>query len=148
LPRRRLLVALGVAVFMSFVLVNVGQVWALTITPSSPIEGQPFTISGTITTDGYVAIRDLSGCSGGVEFLQAITAPSYSVAVPGLPVGTYTVSASDDSSGCVSFTVIPAVTSTTTTVTTPIPEYPYGLALLAIFMILGYAVIKRRTRLS
>jgi hypothetical protein len=26
-----------------------------------------------------------------------------------------------------------------------IPEYPFGLAVLAIFMVLGYGVIKRRT---
>jgi len=34
----------------------------------------------------------------------------------------------------VDFTVVPAA----------IPEYPYGLALVALFMVLGYAVMKRR----
>lgn len=28
----------------------------------------------------------------------------------------------------------------------PIPEYPYGLAVLAVLMLLSYAVIKRRTK--
>ena len=32
-----------------------------------------------------------------------------------------------------------------TVTATPIPEYPVGLAVLAIFMIIGYAVIRRRT---
>jgi hypothetical protein len=30
--------------------------------------------------------------------------------------------------------------------TPPVPEYSFGLAVLAIFMIIGYGVIRRRTR--
>ena len=30
----------------------------------------------------------------------------------------------------------------------PIPEYPLGLAVIAIFMIIGYGVIRRRTRID
>ncbi len=33
----------------------------------------------------------------------------------------------------------------TVTSATPIPEYPFGLAVLAIFMMIGYGVIRRRT---
>jgi tripartite motif-containing protein 71 len=41
----------------------------------------------------------------------------------------------------------PTATATTTTTTAPpIPEYPLGLTLLAIFMIIAYGMIKRRTR--
>ena len=40
-------------------------------------------------------------------------------------------------SNIVTFTIQPA---------TPIPEYPYGLAVLAIFMMLAYGVIRRKTR--
>jgi hypothetical protein len=39
-----------------------------------------------------------------------------------------------------------AVTLKATFTPIPIPEYPLGLPLLAIFMVLAYAVIKRRTR--
>jgi hypothetical protein len=30
----------------------------------------------------------------------------------------------------------------------PVPEYPLGLPILAIFMVLAYAVIKRRTKIQ
>lgn len=143
---RRHLAALLLGLVVVLVSMNVGQVWALTITPSSPIAGQPFTISGTVTTAGFLAIRSLPGCSGDVVFIQDISPPSYSVTVPGQPAGSYTVSASDDPSGCVDFTIQPAVTTTTTTTGPPIPEYPLGLSLLATLAVIGYGVIRRRTR--
>ena len=59
-------------------------------------------------------------------------------AVPGsitltLSAGQYSFQIQNEVS-CILFTVVPA----------SIPEYPYGLALLAVFMVLGYAVVKRR----
>ena len=37
------------------------------------------------------------------------------------------------------------VAFTVTSASPPIPEYPVGLAVLAIFMIIAYGVIRRRT---
>jgi hypothetical protein len=53
----------------------------------------------------------------------------------------------DPSSGTFPLTINPAATTTTiTTAPPPIPEYPLGLPLLAIFAVLAYGVIRRRTR--
>ena len=70
-------------------------------------------------------------------------AGDYSITVPGgFSAGSYSVRVRDDSysgvvdTACDPFTVGP-----------PIPEYPLGLPILAIFMIIGYGVIRRRTRI-
>lgn len=66
----------------------------------------------------------------------SITAPS------GFSAGGYTATAQDTSyaavivvSPCDSFAVAP-----------PIPEYPLGVAILALFMVIAYGFVRRRTR--
>jgi hypothetical protein len=110
-------------------LTNVGQVWALTITPNPPIAGEPFTIT---SMPGYssVFVFSSSDCSGGV-IASSFTSPFTLT----LSAGQYSAY-SGDVSGCVKFTVVPAA----------IPEYPYGLGVLAVFMVVGYGLIKRRSR--
>ncbi|MGA2627692.1 MAG: hypothetical protein ABSF63_11640 [Candidatus Bathyarchaeia archaeon] len=132
---------LVLVVFLVFMVVNMAQVWAtVTFNPNPPVDGQPFTITSSGGPGTSLSVYGSCGCNGGCGITAG--ASPYTVT---LAAGQYNVFDSGDSS-CTSFTVVPAVTSTTTTVTTPIPEYPYGLALLAVFMVLGYAVVKRRTR--
>ena len=120
------------------VFVNSGQVWAQTVTPSSPIAFQSFTISGT-RGGGAVAALDVgtgSVCEGaGTLVFSTImtgTPGPYSQTVPGQNAGPYWVNVQFD--GCTLFTITPVT----------IPEYPYGLLILATFMVIGYAAIKRR----
>ena len=65
------------------------------------------------------------------------------VVTSGFPAGSYTAQAYDNTYAANGVSAIsPCVTFTISTV---IPEYPYGLAVLAIFMIVGCGVIRRRT---
>ncbi len=127
LGRGRFLVALGLVLFVLFVFVNVGQVWATSFSPNPPVAGQPFTITGLFVGDS-ISVYGACGCNGNC----GITSGSSPYTLT-LSAGQYNAL---DSSGCTSFTVIPAQY---------IPEYPYGLPILVIFMVLTYAVIKRRT---
>ncbi|MGA3109229.1 MAG: hypothetical protein ABSD99_07190, partial [Candidatus Bathyarchaeia archaeon] len=76
---------------------------------------------------------------------DADNAGHYSITVPGgFPAGSYSARFEDLTYlqnnvgiilGCDPFTVS----------STPIPEYPFGLAILAVFMIIAYGVIRRKT---
>jgi hypothetical protein len=98
-------------------------------TSSCPSSGMP---SGSqVGGDG---LSGVTGAYSGVPITFFISPPGF-----GGP-GTYCVhvfSTSDPSGANVAFTV---------TSPTFIPEYPFGLAVLAIFMILAYGIIRRRTR--
>ena len=103
-------------------LVNVRQVWALTITPNPPIAGQSFTISGPTEGGDLLVFADFGCPAGGPPLVLSapISAPTYAVTVPPQPVGHYSASAPGDPSGCVDFTVIPAPSSS---VTSTVPVY-------------------------
>jgi len=60
---------------------------------------------------------------------------TYSLTVPGLVAGSYSVTDGTTPPDCVNFTVMPA----------SIPEYPIGLPILSILIILAYGLIRRRT---
>jgi hypothetical protein len=98
-------------------LLDIRVVWlAVNLAPSTSTPSTISTFTGIADSAGY-----------------------YSITVPGgFPAGPYGVIAEDASlgvlSGCVSFTVAP-----------PIPEYPLGLSVLAIFMIIAYGLVRRRT---
>ena len=64
------------------------------------------------------------------------------VATGGFAVGSYTVIALDRSYTAISVQSL----CDPLTVSTAIPEYPFGLTLLAVFMIVAYGVIRRKTR--
>jgi len=106
----------------------------ITFSPNPPVAGQPFTITytGGAPTTGPVYVYSGS-CSGPI----VVTGSGNSISVSGLPAGQY----------CVYFE-IPLVDIVFTVVPVPIPEYPLGLSILAIFMIIGYGLIRRRTRIN
>ena len=129
--RVRFLSPLILAVFLVFMVVNIEQVWAtVTFNPNPPVDGQPFTITSSVGPDTPLSVYGSCGCNGGCAISDGSS--PYTLT---LGVGQYNVFDSGDAS-CTSFTVVPAV----------IPEYLIGLAILAIFMILVYAVIRRSTR--
>ena len=139
---RRVTVGFGLLVILVaflLVMVNVGQVWADTINPNPPMAGQPFTISGTATTGGFGSLYAGSGCSVDSSITNVFdpSPGAFIDSFPGQPAGSYSFSHEGDASGCVNFTVNSP---------TPIPEYPLGLPLLAILTLVGYGLVRRRTR--
>ena len=124
----------------------------LSISPNPALPNQDVTFSGQVSSphgasDGVaVAFYTGAGCVGdSFNFVpgHADSGGSYSLTqTGGFPSGTYSAQAQDESytpevfSPCDPFTVSSAPS---------IPEYPFGLAILAVFMIIGYGVIKRKT---
>jgi hypothetical protein len=119
-------------------LVSLTSVLALTVTPPSPTAGQSITLSGP-SAAGDVEMFTGSGCTVASMIFSSNThvASSYTLTLPGRPAGQYSVSVVGDTPSCVNFTVQAA---------SPIPEYPLGLVVLAIFMIIAYGIIRRKTR--
>jgi len=145
-----MLLGLFVLLAVGLLLVNVKPAWALGLTPSSPIAGQSFIVSGILTCGlllppctAALTLYSGSGCNSAnmVYSASQMTLPNgvYSFTVPGQVAGPYTVQVATDVSGCFPFTIIQAAT-------TPIPEYPLGLPILAVLTILAYGIIRRRTR--
>lgn len=133
-----LLVFCLLVVFLVSTVVNMEQVWAtVTFNPNPPEDGQPFMITSSGGPSTPLSLYGSCGCNGGCS-ISAGASP-YTVT---LAAGQYNVFDSGDSS-CTSFTVVPAVTTTTSTAS-PIPEYPYGLPLLAILLVIGYRLVRRR----
>jgi len=120
--------------FVVFVFASVSQAWAATYTfsPNPPVAGPPFSITSSFSGD-TIFVFSGSTCFGPNHIAFGTGG---SVSVPAQPAGPYSYFASEQT--CTTFSVVPA----------SIPEYPYGLVLLAVFMVLGYAVIKRKTRLA
>ncbi|MGP8069437.1 MAG: hypothetical protein ACLP5V_06065 [Candidatus Bathyarchaeia archaeon] len=144
--RRKSLFGLLVILALGLLLVNVKPTWALTVNPPPPTAGVPFTITSGELTQDFLTVYAGFSCSGSVVFGPFLIAALGSVTVPGLPAGQYSASIPGDhhpKRGCLAFIIMPAATSTTTT-TLPIPEYPYGLPLLAILLVIGYGVVRRR----
>jgi len=120
--------AVLVMLFISSLLV-MGWADAPTTSPDPPIAGQPFTVN---TTDpGTVTIYTGANLCSATTVVTSAPAPNPSFT---LSAGGYHVI--DGFGDCLGFNVIPAPS---------IPEYPIGLPILAILMILGYTTIKRRT---
>jgi len=132
---RRVLVGVALAaVLLLTIMVSEGNVYAppvqITFSPNPPVAGQPFTITYSGNGPAGPIYVYSSSCSG----VQVASGNGKSILVSGLTAGQY----------CVYFE-LPLVTTVFTVIPTVIPEYPYGLAVLAIFMMLGYGVVKRRT---
>ena len=92
-----------------------------------------------------IEVRLYSGACPGVTFISSITVPTVSnyfsgtvISTSSLTPGSYCVQVDD--------LVDPVVTLPLTVTPAAIPEYPLGLAVLAVFMILAYGVVRRRTR--
>jgi hypothetical protein len=144
----------------------------LHISPNPALPGQAVTFSGQVTPPATgadnieVFVESGAACAAPdirVVWLAVNLAPSitpsgvptftgtansagfYSITVPGgFAADTYAVVAQDTSyaavevsSACNFLTVAP-----------PIPEYPIGLPILAILMLFGYGLVRRRTRID
>jgi hypothetical protein len=172
--RKRAALILTIIAVVAFTLtLNIGNVYAatpetVTLNPNPAPPGTPVTATGSgfatcpstntppcdvgriYLTTGHVftVSPGLLGCSGsvigGASSYYVIHVENdgnfvvTGISTTGLSVGTY----------CVLFTDFDSSTQTATTLTvgtTPIPEYPFGLAVLAIFMIIAYGVIRRKT---
>jgi hypothetical protein len=134
----------------------------LSASPNPALPNQALTFSGQVTPAAadnivvYVNSASVS-CPDDIRFVPlalnlvpsfnpalkftgtADSAGSYSITVPGgFAAGLYGAIAIDESSsavsGCDSFTVSPMI-----------PEYPFGLVVLAAFMIAAYGAIIRKT---
>jgi hypothetical protein len=126
-----------VLLFLALLLVSVKPTWAnTTVTPNPALANQPITFSDG-NSNTHLIIYSGSGCTGTVLDDFSVSEFGYTVTLSaGLPAGSY--SATDGTIvPCVNFTVQAAP---------PIPEYPLGVAILAIFMLVGYGLVRRRTR--
>jgi hypothetical protein len=95
----------------------------------------------------HILLYSGSGCSVYANSYVVVTADATTGAytksvIPDNDPGSYSaqaavVSGVNKISNCVNLTIDPAPT---------IPEYPFGLAVLAIFMTIAYGVIRQRTR--
>ncbi len=141
------------ATFLSPVYAPVATI-TLNISPNPALSGQTITFSGQVTpplTSGDTIIIDIingpSSCASPTVLkiltTTANSAGSYSTSTT-LSQGTYSAF---DQDGTYSGPATPFSPCENLTVSsTPIAEYPFGLAVLAILMIIGYGVIRRRTR--
>lgn len=118
-------------------LISLTSVLALSVNPPTPTPGQSITLSGP-SMGGDVLVYTGSGCTGTLVFSSnTFVASSYTLTLPGQSAGQYSVNVQGDTPSCVNFAVQAA---------SPVPEYPYGLAVLAIFTIVAYGIIRRRSR--
>ena len=161
------LIALMLFLFNS----NVVMVSGFVTLGNSPLyQNQTFTVFG-LSSSSVARVGHLykgSNCDPS-KLLQTQPAevnipPVYIIGFGGEPPGAYSIEVDGDSPTCGNFNILPfptttatatdtvkdTVTSTVTQATTvtvftsSIVEYPYGLPILAILTIIGYAAIKRR----
>jgi len=141
----------------------------LNVSPNPALPNQPVTFSGQVsptatsadTITVYVLLNNPACATGDIGFVPlavgvapsnliplnvpsftgtANSAGSYSITVSsGFSAGTYGVLARD-----LSYESLEVSPCDPLTVTPNIPEYPYGLAVLALFLVLGYGLIRRR----
>jgi hypothetical protein len=159
LKKQRAIVAI-IAVFALAVTLNSGRVYAdlagLTLNPNPVTQGTNVLATGSgfpSSENGFVLVfADNTGsCSGSTFFTSADSTDGSgnlgAVTIPtsGLSVGTHCV---ETDGFVVVGTLTPdnAVSSLIVNQAPPIPEYPIGLAVLAVFMIIAYGVIRRKTR--
>jgi len=145
-------VGLGIVLFaivILFLMVNAQNLYAgsVTITPNPVTQGASFSVSGTGFPVGdsfgvFVKALISGSCVSSPLLSQrgvVVAGGTFGVTFSStsLHVGTYCVSVHISPIFLAGFplTVIPAQS---------IPEYPYGLLILAILMVIGYAVIKRK----
>lgn len=126
---------------------NVYAVATVSVSPNPINPGTPVTLTGSgypaNTLIGSTIFNDNTGNCFGTQFVfqtvktDGTGAFTLAFSTVGLTVGTH----------CMDAVIDQTVATTILTVTSAaIPEYPLGLPILAIFMILAYGVIRRRTR--
>ena len=151
--RKQAALILTIITIVAFTLtLNIGNVYALTftLTPNSVMQGVNVVASGSGYIDsssGTLQVFSTSSCVGSSQFSLAVSSDGSGNLIPvniptaSLSVGDHCAAISglitDDDTFNQFFTV---------TAAPPIPEYPFGLAVLAVFMIIAYGVIRRKTR--
>ncbi len=140
-----------VAVVALTVMLTVGTVYAqdIVLTPSTVTQGMSVQASSSgLSGSGTVFVWATSTCSGtevlSVPFVTAGGSYTVTFSTSTLSVGTHCVSDGDSEPAILTVTT----TVTTTTAAPPIPEYPLGLPILAILAVIGYGLIRRRTRIG
>lgn len=149
LRKQAALILMIITIVALAVTMNSGRVYAapvLTITPNPVTQGTDVQISGSgfqTSVNGFYWVWDTASCSNTIILSGAIQSDAsgnfgpVTIHTTGLSVGIHCVqivslSTPDTFS---SLTVNPAV----------IPEYPLGLPLLAVFLVIGYGLIRRKT---
>jgi len=149
LVQKRIAVLITTIIAVLFVLINAQNAYAqtiITVTPPTVIQGSNFQVSGTGFTPNVNVPNDViifeSDCGGGPLLVGNLVTNGAGDITPvtfsssSLAVGTYCVYVADP--------VLGGEVGSVTVIASAIPEYPYGLLILAVFMVLGYAIIKRR----
>ena len=159
LRKQAALILTIIAIVALTVTLNIGDVHALPptliLTPNPVTQGANVVVTGIDFSPGngfvYAFTDNTGSCSDPVFFAGATSADASGnlgpVTIPttGVSVGTHCVMT-------VGFVVVGtlfpynAAASLTVNQAPPIPEYPYGLPLLAIFMVITYGVIRRKTK--
>ena len=149
------------AVTLLVMLTSGGNVYAcallsftVTVTPPSVAQGATFQVSGcgfnTAFTWNVEIWADSSGSCAGppiTALTQAAVLDSFgnvaavTVSSSSLGVGTHCIE-------IVSPSILSHGTGSVIVTAAPIPEYPYGLVILAVLMVFSYGVIKRRTAIK
>ena len=94
---------------LSVLLVNLGQVWALSVTPSSPAADQPFTVNSGAIISETINVYSGPGCSGTLIFSGTVPAGG-KLFVPGQSAGQYSTNTNFEA-GCLNFTITPTITT-------------------------------------
>jgi len=103
---RRKQVALVTGLLLFALLVDAGQVWALSVTLSTPMAGQPFTVNSGANIPESITVYAGPGCSGTIIFAGTVLAGG-GLSVPGQPVGQYSTNTNFEH-GCLNFTILPS----------------------------------------
>ena len=106
LGQLRVGVALVTVLLLAVLMVDMGQVWALSVTPNTPIAGYPFTVNSGAVIPEAINVYAGSGCSGNLLFAGQVPAGG-SLSIPGQPAGQYSTN-TDFEPQCLNFTIIPA----------------------------------------
>ena len=132
-------------------MLNVGNVYAVTFTinPNAVTQGQSFQVSATGLPPSQSFTVSVFADTSGRCVLPPLFVQAGKVSAGG-NVGPVTFSSASLGIGthCVTIDIPGVFLDTGSVAVTPaaVPEYSYGLAPIAAFMVLGYAVVKRRTR--
>ena len=99
-------VTLVTSLLLFALLVDAGQVWALSVTPSTPMAGQSFTVNSGANIPESITVYAGPGCSGTIIFAGTVLAGG-GLSVPGQPVGQYSTNTNFEH-GCLNFTILPS----------------------------------------
>ena len=160
LRKKLALIAMMVVIVAITAMLNVGSVYAQTIvlTPNPVTQGMDVLVTGSDFQQWENAQIEVFVDNGGTcAVIPAMTIAASSdnngnlepVTIPtsGLSAGTYCVEGNGflEAPEAVTLIVSPATTTTTGAAPT-IPEYVYGLPIIAVVIVLAYVVMKRRGR--